>query len=316
MKSLFVFVAAGLALGLAQDTSQAPAGEAEGGDSRPIWERIDVPSIAACGGCHEAVTREWSRSLHARAWTNANVRAATNDFSKKSCRPCHSPEPVLPKGLDVPPDFRDANHEDGVHCLSCHGLADGVAAARTIEDAPCRPRYEARFLTADLCFPCHQPTHQAFDEFRVSDAFALGLRCVDCHMQPRTDRRGRDHGPNGGFEPAFVRRAIAWKGRVAEGALLLEVTNRTGHKFPGEIPSRSFHVSATFDDGTREAVVLRRPFKGEEREDDRLTPDEVRTLRFVVPPGASAARVRLTFLPLPLVGEDEGIPLGTWTPSW
>ena len=43
----------------------------------PIHRRIHVPSIAACGGCHQAVYAEWARSLHARAWTNANARTAT-----------------------------------------------------------------------------------------------------------------------------------------------------------------------------------------------------------------------------------------------
>ena len=38
-------------------------------------------------------------------------------------------------------------------------LADGVGAARTIPDAPCRPRFEPRLRDARLCYPCHEPTH-------------------------------------------------------------------------------------------------------------------------------------------------------------
>ena len=161
---------------------------------KPIHERIDEPSLFACGGCHEQVYGEWSQSLHHGAWTNANVVAATQGFERRSCRPCHSPLPVLPHGLDRRPRYRDFNQEDGVHCLSCHGLPDGVAAARTIADAPCKPRFTPGLLDVNLCYPCHEPTHQAFEEYRQSDAFATGVRCVDCHMQPRRDAPGRSRG--------------------------------------------------------------------------------------------------------------------------
>ena len=235
-------------------------------DGRPPYERIDLPSVAACGGCHLEVYREWSRSLHAGAWTNDNVRTATRNFEKKSCRPCHSPLSVFTTGFDRRPDYRDFNQEDGVHCLSCHGLEDGVAAARTIEGAPCRPRYSPELLRADHCYPCHEPTHQAFAEYRESDAFAVGVRCVDCHMQPREGRPGRSHGPNGGLNPEFVRRALAWSAALEDGAVRLELRNRTGHKFPGEIPSRSFLVIVEFPGSERgpERLLLRKPHKGED----------------------------------------------------
>jgi len=282
-------------------------------DERPPHERIDVPSVAACGGCHERVVREWSESLHARAWTNANVRAATDDFKKKSCRPCHSPRSIFETGLERQPAFRDFNQLDGVHCLSCHGLSDGVAAARTLPDAPCRPRREPRLLQADHCYPCHQPTHHAFDEYRTSDAFALGIRCVDCHMQERPDASGRSHGPHGGMNAGFVRRAIAWEARRVDAAIEVKVRNRTGHKFPGEIPSRAFVLHLELEGREPQTLLLRKPFRGEERADDRLRPDEERTFRFPVPADAGAARLRLLFRPLPLMPLDAAFELGEWS---
>ena len=281
-------------------------------DDRPIHTRIDLPSVAACGGCHRTTYEEWAESLHGRAWTNANARRATNDFEKKSCRPCHSPLPVLLTGLDRPPGFRDFNRADGVHCLSCHGLADGVAAARTIEDAPCRPRFEPRFLRADLCFPCHEPTHGAFSEYETSDAFALGIRCVDCHMQAREDSSGHGHGPSGGMNVDFVRRAVAWSAAVVEGELRVTVRNRTGHRFPGEIPSRSFLVEATVGAGEPRTVLLRKPHRGEDRPDDRLLPDEERVFRFPLSGDGAVASVRLLFRPLPLLPLEECFLLGSW----
>ncbi len=304
-------VAALALLGLAAACAAGIADEQE--PERPPHERIDLPSIAACGGCHQEVYAEWSQSLHARAWTNANVRAATNDFAKESCRPCHSPRSVFETGFDRRPDYRDFNQADGVHCLSCHGLADGVAAARTIEGAPCRPRYEPRLLEADHCYPCHEPTHQAFAEYEESDAFALGIRCVDCHMQPTTHRRGRSHGPNGGLNPDFVKRGLDWSAELADGEVRLTLRNRTGHKFPGEIPSRSLLIEVAFDDAPPRTELLRKPRRGEDRADNRLTPDEVRVLAFPVPPDASRARVRLYFRPLPLLPVEESFLLGEWS---
>lgn len=278
----------------------------------PIHARLDLPARQACGGCHARELAEWATSLHARAWTNANIRAATNDFEQVECRACHSPLPVLPTGLDEPPDYRDFNQEEGVLCLACHGLADGVAGARTLADAPCRPRAEPRLASAELCWPCHEPTHQAFQEYRTSKAFAAGKRCQDCHMPPRPGGGGHFHGERGGFNEAFVKSALGWEASVQARELVLVLENRTGHKFPGEVSSRSFLVRVFFPGQEPLDLQLRKPHKGEAREDDRLKPDERRTLRFPLPAGANTVRVELCFLPLPLLPPEQGFLLGEW----
>ena len=282
-------------------------------EERPPHELIDRPPLAACGGCHAEVYEEWARSLHAGAWTNPNVRSATRDFEKKSCRPCHSPRSVFETGFERRPAYRDFNQLSGVHCLSCHGLPDGVAAARTVPDAPCKPTFAPELLEADHCYPCHEPTHQAFQEYRTSDAFQLGLRCVDCHMQvvPRKGgRSGRSHGPHGGLNAEFVRKAISWDAKRTASGVEVTLRNRTGHKFPGEIPSRSFVLRIEVDGEERHSLLLRKPFRGEKRRDNRLLPDEVRVLPYEVPGAAAEVRVRLFFLPFPLLPLDEGFPLG------
>lgn len=301
-----------LALGAALLGAPSSVAARQAPDERPPHQRIDSPSREACGACHAREVAEWSGSLHATAWTNQNIRTATDEFRVLECRPCHSPQPVLTSGLDRPPDFRDYNHADGVHCLACHGLADGVAAARTIADAPCRPRAEPRLSTSELCWPCHQPTHHAFDEFRESQAFASGKRCMDCHMPPRTTGGGHTHAGRGGFDPAFVRRALAWSVRREATRVVVTVTNETGHKFPGEISSRSFlvRVSGAGVGPEPRELLLRKPHKGEARADDRLRPDETRELAFPVQEGA--LRVELYFLPLPLLPPELGVALGEW----
>lgn len=288
-----------------------PASRPEGA-LPPPFERLALPSVAACGGCHRAAYEEWAGSLHAKAWTNANVREATRGFELAECRPCHSPMPALATGLDRAPAFRDFNREDGVHCLSCHGIAGGVAAARAAEGAPCNPKEEPGLLRAEMCFPCHQPTHGAFDEYAVSSAKKEGKRCADCHMPPRAGGSGRSHAGLGGLDEAFVRRAIEarFERRGAEVRVL--VTNKTGHKFPGEIPSRSFVVRVTYAAGEPLHLTLRKPRKHEAREDDRLRPDESRELRFG-PRGADAvARIDLLFKPYPATPDGAAFALASW----
>jgi hypothetical protein len=290
-----------------------PAAPAATATEPPIHLRIDLPSLAACGPCHAQVYEEWAASLHRSAWTNANVRSATRDFAIEECRSCHSPMPVLEHSLVERPLFRGFNHDDGVHCLSCHGRADGVAATRDVADAPCRPRADARLSQAELCQPCHEPTHQAFSEYRQSRAFATGKLCADCHM-PERDDGGRSHGPHGGLNAAFVRRALDWECRIENGEVVVVLRNRTGHKFPGEIASRSFllWIDVAGEPALRE--LLRRPHKGEARADNRLLPDEVRVVRQPLPAGTAPAdvRVRLLFQPLPLLPVEQSFVLGDW----
>jgi len=283
------------------------------GDPRPPWQQIDRPSLAACGGCHFEVYEEWERSLHHRAWSNENVRAETNAFAQPGCRACHSPLPIFATGLDRRPAYRDVNQWDGVHCLSCHGLDDGVAAARDVPDAPCRPRRVPDFLTAQACWPCHEPTHHAFEEYDRSDARAVGVRCVDCHMQPTLHRAGRSHGPHGGLDPEFVKRAVAWQVERAGDVVRVTLRNRTGHKFPGEIPSRIFQIRFTADDAEPTWVTFRKPGKTETRADDRLDVDETRRLEFPIPAGARRLAIALLWKPFPLLPDEAAAVLGEWS---
>ncbi len=310
-----IVAAAALMVGAAAPRGDARAGRMQDTESRPAeapapWTRIDVPSLAACGGCHLQVWEEWSRSLHARAWTNENARAATRDFAVSGCRACHSPMPVIPTGLDRRPDYRDFNQVDGVHCLSCHGLAEGVAASRTDASAPCRPTRSPELLSARSCWPCHEPTHQAYAEYEQSDAFAIGLRCADCHMPVRADGSGRSHGPHGGLDPEFVKKGIRWSARRVDTAIEFVLTNRTGHKFPGEIPSRAFVVRLDRPGVAPEYATIRRPDKGSSAPDERLAPNETRTLRFEAP--EPEARLRLLWKPFPLMPDAEAFLLGEW----
>ena len=280
------------------------------------------PSLFACGRCHDEVYTEWAGSLHHRAWTNNNVRRATSNFEQIGCRPCHSPMPSLTDNPSEAPEYRPFNQADGVHCLSCHGVDGGRVATTNetpTENAPCRPVFDQRLDRADSCMPCHQPTHQAFDEYNTSKAKEDGKRCADCHM-PEVVRRngalGRSHGSHGGLSPTFVRKALDWQAETRGGEVRVSLRNRCGHKFPGEIPSRSCVIRVEFrgDHHTStKATTLRRPFKKEDRADNRLAPDETRTLVYPLPAGANRASVQVLFKPYPLIPDSEAHDLGSWT---
>jgi len=86
-------------------------------------------------------------------------------------------------------------------------------------------------------------------------------------------------------------------------------------KFPGEIPSRSSLVEVDFpgSEARPQSLLLRKPHKGEDREDNRLLPDERRILIFPVPHGVVDVRLRLLFKPLPLLPDESAFLIAEWT---
>ena len=274
----------------------------------PHYAATDA-AVATCGACHLDVYLEWNDSLHREAWTNNSIQVATKGFSIVECRPCHSPEPMIERPLAERPIFRPENLEDGVHCVSCHGLAGGgVAAIRDIPGAPCRPRRIEALADRMMCNPCHEPTHGAMTEFVTSQAFRFGQTCQDCHM-PRVERKGgvwgRSHGPLGGLNPDFIRTGLHWSCRLEPDAVVVTLGNQTGHKFPGEIATRSLQVVVN-----DESRVYRKPFKGEVGwTDNRLTPNEFREIRFA---RTGPVRVRILFKPYPLMPDEDAFVLADW----
>jgi hypothetical protein len=123
---------------------------------------------------------------------------------------------------------------------------------------------------------------------------------------------GRSHGPNGGLNADFVKRALSWRCEIVAGELAVTLRNRTGHRFPGEIPSRVFQVKVVVDGGEPAYTTLRKPTKSETRPDDRLDVNETRVLRFPAA-AARAVHVWLLFKPFPLLPDDAAHLIGEWT---
>ncbi len=107
-------------------------------------------------------------------------------------------------------------------------------------------------------------------------------------------------------------RGIGWRCRIENRQVHVELRNRCGHNFPGELPSRSFHVMVEFGVPHEPVHELRRPpHESWNRRDNRLLPDEVRALHFDLPAGIDDAEVLLSFNPpMPV---SESFRIGRWS---
>lgn len=290
---------------------------------------VDKPSVETCYPCHKAVYKEWSETLHAKAWVNGLYTASTKNHSKPECLMCHSTLPVFWKELkwdkDSRPEFRGLVMHDGVNCLTCHGLTHpegGVAASRDVPDAPCKPRKEPRLKTAEFCAVCHNPTHFAYDEWKTSEAGKKGHGCMSCHMAvvdrdtPHGKRKGFSHYMPGGFDWDHVNSAVSIEDSVKDGKLKIQLVNNCGHKFPGEIGFRSFVIKLVMYDKDDKEIhksftTLRRELKGEVTwVDNSLKPNEKRVIEYHIPDNAVMLKTKYFFKQFSVQQEDASIQMG------
>lgn len=291
---------------------------------------IKAPSAKSCGACHTEVFKEWASSLHARAWDDPIFRSSAGKPMKMECKACHSPEPLLFGDLSVDygsrPVFREVNTSDSVNCVSCHLRSDGKVAARSGRPgAPCRPAPDARISSPKLCGACHNPTHDAYNEWKGSLAARKGITCNGCHSS-KVDRTGADgkkkagfsHRFPGGNDPAFVRKAIRTECSIQDRKLIVRVENDAAHRFPGEVPTRIFIIRIQFWDAdetlvSEESLTFRRPSKREVGwKDNRFRPDEVRTFERPAPPAATTAKVDFLFQQSPFAVFDKWFSIDRW----
>jgi len=271
-------------------------------------------SHARCAECHAEVAAEWQQSFHSRAWSDANVQAAFRHFGHdRKCESCHAPEPVLLRGITEPVDVRRQDLESGVNCLSCHQTADGrgVAARRTISDAPCRPVATASLTTSQFCGACHTSDYQDWHEsvYRTENR-----SCQDCHMPPVSSRPGgRSHVCLGGHDPATVRSGARMECRQEDDQLVVAVTNHaSGHNFPGERHNRILLVQVIQRNQAGEIVLARQhvikaivPFRGESSADMIPPKQTYRALFPVEEPGV--AEVQLLYKSFPWHSDREAL---------
>ena len=259
---------------------------------------------AQCRECHAEAYEEWSASMHAKAWTEPEVRALSDDFKSTECLSCHAPQPIHGAPVGGRVFERASRFETGVDCLSCHLLPDGgVAATRDLPSAPCRPTKVETLRDAVTCKGCHNQ-HYLVDEFdtlfRAPDPAKGALlkqarpeSCLDCHMQPAKDGKRRDHTFRGGHYEEILKRAMTFQARIENGSVVAETTNTgAGHKAPADSRHRSFNVwvtvttegGVTVHDRT-EIAEFRMYYRSPPRDNTNLRPGETGVGRLPLPKG-------------------------------
>ena len=247
-------------------------------------------SAAQCKACHPDVYAEWQRSQHSQAMTGVGVRTRMDLApSPRDCLPCHAPQSVVMAKRTEDVKARAENRHSGVDCLSCHWRGDGVAAGRTVGDAPCRPVATPAVGTSAFCGLCHV---SIFGDWQASPAAKQGHSCAHCHMPTvaRKSRPGRSHLCFGGHDEDLVQSAVAMDADITPDRVLVRVRNLCpAHNMPGERHHRvlTLHYRRVGADGN--IVDERRieikgvvPFKGESSS-DKIKPGQTETYRFDPP---------------------------------
>lgn len=206
---------------------------------------VGLDSLRAkdCGQCHAEIYREWSGSMHAKAWTDPYYQVDfAFDGSQQICLNCHIPlrnqQENLVKGLrdrdrfdpilEKNPEYDAGLQLEGVTCVVCH-VRDGVIIGPYGNtDAPHPSRYDATMTSGfAVCYRCHVVSGKRWDTFyRIPPCGTVSeireaekgktIDCIGCHM-PKVDRPAVDGGYNrtgrrhlwlGGHDPETVKKAL------------------------------------------------------------------------------------------------------------
>lgn len=218
-------------------------------------------TAAECADCHREVYDEWKRSYHGMAWTDPMVQALSNGFRMTECIDCHAPMPIHVTGVGERAAPRSHERQDGVDCLTCHLMDDGisVAAVNAVDTSgtpgACRPVAAPVMAESRACAGCHNQ-HNTMDEVLES---GIGKQCQDCHMEPAkraSGKTGRGHVFPGSHDVEMHRRATKLDVSVADGTLTATVTNvGAGHKIPTDARHRSYNLWVSVRDAHGNLVV-------------------------------------------------------------
>jgi hypothetical protein len=267
----------------------------------------------SCQQCHQDAWREWEASMHARAWRDATVQASFGTFGfDRKCQSCHAAEPTL-ASPDAEPVLRVADVESGVNCLTCHQLPDGgVAARRTIANAPCRPTESPLFMSSASCGVCHVASQK---DWSASSFASKRQECQTCHMPMLAGTgKGRSHAFLGGHDDATVRSGVRMEAaRDSEQVVVRLANETTGHNFPGERHHRMLIVQIIERAADGEIVLSQQdtikgvtPFRGEASA-DKIRAGQTVEVRFPVVKDAVLADVSLLYKLYPWYTDAESL---------
>ncbi|MCB9899453.1 MAG: hypothetical protein H6825_15710 [Planctomycetes bacterium] len=301
---------------------------------------VAIASPGSCLPCHAEVVAEWRQSMHSQAFTDPQVRAPdqSDNFRKPECIPCHAAEPIFSYGIEdgTRALARTARRQDGIDCLSCHGLPQGgVASSRTGLTAACQPVYEAKMQTDSLCAPCHNQ-HDTHVEWRASPAAERGETCFTCHMPPvkrdgseaGAPRAGRDHRFLGGRDHDFAASSFTLAHELTDDGRQLSVTitnTFAGHNLPTDSRNRALDLVVTLLDARGAEVPkaegvgdrfpggetgtarlrFRNPYRSSGDPTTQIPAGESRTLTLPVPETARKAVIEVFYKLQPWIPDSE-----------
>jgi hypothetical protein len=325
-------------------TSETPA---------PTKPALDLDDPASCGACHAAILAEYQTSLHAASHHGSDpIYAAVRRLRLRkegptlasACASCHTPRDVG--------EVDSARARTGVSCAACHHVErvergerghralvrpTGPRLAGPHDLEPGRsPAHETGkapgFMTdgTTLCLACHRDLESATGvsicSTGIEHAPAEGS-CVDCHMPMVSAAAGED-GRRRRRSHAFVGprartgRPVLTPVRLdlrREGdALVVTLTNQSGHAWPTGFPGRVGRLTVTsptnppftqsfgkrYVDAAGQPTLA--PYARALAEDTRLRAGERR--RLTLPWTADPVEARLELLPVaPSLAESLGL---------
>ncbi len=206
-----------------------------------IPEGLNSVSAEKCRECHKEIYREWSTSMHGKAWSDPYFQVDFRyDRSQQICLNCHTPlqnqqenlvlgfndkdkfDPIL----ELNPDFDASLRDEGVTCAVCHVRDGKIVGPFETDDAP-HPVIVDTEMTYGIkpCIRCHVVTGERWDTFyrippcgTVAEVKGTGQEpdCVGCHMPEvirpvavgMEKRKGRKHLFWGGHFPQKVKEAL------------------------------------------------------------------------------------------------------------
>lgn len=181
-----------------------------------LFEAGAFESPERCKNCHSGIYAQWSKSMHAYAWTDKwyqpdfqLAHAETDGATDLLCGACHAP--VAARTGQLPPadgSKFDATAKRGISCDFCHTVS-GIGAMKNMGhisepgNTKIGPRDDGRSLyhqvrtagihdKAEFCGSCHMVVSPAngthiidtWVDYKTTEYAKQGITCQDCHMTP------------------------------------------------------------------------------------------------------------------------------------
>lgn len=276
------FIAPAVAASVAEVVDDTVSNNAE------LFEPGSFEDPKVCSTCHREIYNEWSKSMHANAWTDRWYQPdyllayqQTEGATDLLCGACHAPIAAR-TGLLPPADgskFDEASRR-GISCDFCHtvsGVGQMFNMGHTSEPGEVKrgPRGDGRSLyhevkyseihtKAEFCGSCHMVIHPAsgvhiidtWDDWKNNDYGKQGIRCQDCHMTPTP---GVSKNPGRAALMGKERETLAFHGFVGGSSY---VQDELGNAKQAELSREFLRAAAEVDiakkvtdDGTLELIV-------------------------------------------------------------